>query len=110
MNKKGWAIIDARAWDFSESSVAETMSEFNKQLFGCIDAVVRAMAGASSLKSEWFNSVEAADFLGVPVGTLRNMTSNGKVIYFKLGRCNRYRKSDLQELLLSKKRGASNGN
>ena len=54
--------------------------------------------------TKWLNTEQAAEFLGVPMGSLRNMTSNGQVPYFKLGRRNRYRLSDLHELLLSGKR------
>jgi excisionase family DNA binding protein len=53
----------------------------------------------------WLNTEQAADYLGVSVGSLRNMTSNGQIPYYKLGRRNRYRLPDLHELLLSEKRG-----
>lgn len=60
----------------------------------------------SSLKSEkWLTSEEAAEYLKVSVGTLRNMTSNGEVTFYKLGKRNRYLQDDLRELLLSNKRG-----
>jgi excisionase family DNA binding protein len=61
----------------------------------------------SSLATEWLTTKQAADYLGVPVGTLRNMTSNGKVPYYKFGRLNRYRLSELRRLLLTRKRGGS---
>ena len=56
--------------------------------------------------TNWLNTEQAAHFLGIPVGSLRNMTSNGRIPYYKLGRRNRYRLSDLHELLLSEKRGS----
>lgn len=66
---------------------------------------------ASSLKTkEWLTSEEAAAYLSIPVGTLRNLTSNGKITYYKFGRLNRYLQNDLRRLLLSQKRGASYGN
>lgn len=56
---------------------------------------------------EWLTTGEAADYLGLSVGALRNMTSNGKIPFYKLGtRRNRYRLSELRELLLSQRRGA----
>ena len=67
----------------------------------------------SSLKIEedWLTTEQAARFLGLSVGALRNMTSNGQVPYYKLGpRRNRYRMCELQELLLSQRRGGFHGN
>jgi excisionase family DNA binding protein len=60
-------------------------------------------------KKEWLDSAEAATYLSLSVGSLRNMTSNGNIPHYKLGRRNRYRLEDLRNLLLSQKRG-SNGN
>lgn len=59
---------------------------------------------------EWLDSVEAAAYLKVSLGALRNMTSNGQVPFYKMGNRNRYRIEELRQLLLSQKRGASNGN
>ena len=61
----------------------------------------------SSLKTEydWMTSKEAADFLRIHVQSLLNMVSNGKVRYYKLGRLNRYRRSELEQLLLNNARG-----
>jgi excisionase family DNA binding protein len=60
-----------------------------------------------SLIIEWLTTNEAATYLKIPVGSLRNMTSNGHIPYYKLPgtRLNRYRLDDLQGLLLSQKRG-----
>lgn len=54
---------------------------------------------------EWITTEQAADYLGLTVGALRNMTSNGQVPYYKLGKRNRYLVADLRELLLANKRG-----
>jgi excisionase family DNA binding protein len=54
---------------------------------------------------EWLTTEEAAAFLKIGVATLRNMTSNGHVPYYKLGRRNRYLKSELHKMMLSEKRG-----
>ncbi len=61
-------------------------------------------------QKEWLDSTEAASYLGLSVGSLRNMTSNGHIPHYKLGRRNRYRLEDLRVLLLSQRRGAPNGN
>lgn len=63
----------------------------------------------SSLTSEeeWLTTEEAAAYLRLSVGSLRNMTSNGHVPYYKLQGRNRYRLSELRNLLLSQKRGGS---
>lgn len=58
-----------------------------------------------SLTVEWLNSLEAAEFLRLSVKALRNKTSNGQVPFHKFGRLNRYRKTELEALLLSNKRG-----
>lgn len=59
----------------------------------------------SSLKIEWLNSEEAAIVLRISVKALRNMTSNGKLPFYKMGRRNRYRRDELEAQLLSQKRG-----
>jgi excisionase family DNA binding protein len=69
----------------------------------------KAKSEICSLKSEWLTTKEAAAYLKVSVGALRNMTSNGKIPYFKLERRNRYRLNDLRDLLLSQRRGGPNG-
>ena len=61
-------------------------------------------------RREWLDSAEAAVFLRVSLGALRNMTSNGLIPYYKLGKRNRYRLEDLRNLLLSQKRGGFRGN
>ena len=68
---------------------------------------------ASSLtteEQEWLDSKEAAIYLRLSTKVLLNLTSDGKIRHFKLGRRNRYRKSDLRELLLSEPRGEQDGN
>jgi excisionase family DNA binding protein len=54
---------------------------------------------------EWLTTEEAAAYLKISVGSLRNMTSNGHVPYYKLARRNRYRRDELRDLLLNEKRG-----
>ncbi len=62
--------------------------------------------GGSSLTTEdLLTTEEAASFLKISVGTLRNLTSNGHIPYYKLGRRNRYILDDLRKLILSNKRG-----
>ncbi len=62
-----------------------------------------------SIPLEWLDTNQAAQYLGISPAVLRNMTSNGKVPFYKLGRRNRYRLPELRELLLSEKRGSSYG-
>lgn len=63
-----------------------------------------------SLTTEWFNSEEAASFLRITVKALRNMTSNGQLPFYKLGRRNRYRRRELETILHTHKRGKQYGN
>lgn len=61
---------------------------------------------SGSLTGEyWLNTKEAANYLRLSVAELRNKSSNGKIPYYKLGRSNRYCKSELEALLLKNKRG-----
>jgi len=70
----------------------------------CSDGPVLNSA-LSSLKIEWLDSEEAAKILRLSVGALRNMTSNGQIPFYKLGHRNRYRKDELESLLLSQRKG-----
>lgn len=60
---------------------------------------------------KWFTTEQAATYLGIPIGSLRNLTSQGKIPYYKLTgtKLNRYLKTELDELLLQSKRGGSYG-
>ena len=71
------------------------------------------MNECSSLKNEeevFMTTEEAATYLRISCGTLRNMTSNGRVKFYKLGRSNRYLQSDLRALVFSQPRGVNYGN
>lgn len=88
---------------------SEKIKMKNSKKYDILLADAQANLSSSSLKieeTEWLTSEEAALFLKIPVGSLRNMTSNGKVPYYKLGRSNRYRLEDLNKLLLSHRKGA----
>ena len=58
---------------------------------------------------EILTTEEAANYLRVSMGTLRNMTSEGLVPYTKLGNRNRYFLKDLRRLLLSNKKPKKGG-
>lgn len=72
------------------------------------DSVLQNPDYCSLKTEEWMNTEEAARYLRLSVGALRNLTSNGKVPYHKLGNRNRYLLDDLRKLLLANKRGAFN--
>lgn len=57
------------------------------------------------IEYEWLDTDQAAAYLKLSVGTLRNMTSNGKIPYYKVGRKNLYRIEELRQLLVFNKRG-----
>ena len=73
------------------------------------DSVVQNDQSSSLKIEEWMTTEEAAEFLRVPAASLLNLSSNGKVPFYKWQRRNRYLKSDLLGLLLSTKRGTPNG-
>lgn len=56
-------------------------------------------------EEEWLTTEEAAEYLKISPGSLRNMTSNGQVPFYKLARRNRYLKSELRNMMLKEKRG-----
>ena len=59
---------------------------------------------------EWLTAEEAAGYLKVSLGSLRNDTSNGKIPFYKFGNRVRYSRVELSSLLLYSKRGpSSNG-
>jgi excisionase family DNA binding protein len=51
---------------------------------------------------EWLTSKEAAHYIGISEGTLRNLTSNGHIKYYKFRRLNRYKPADLDLLIKQK--------
>ncbi len=59
---------------------------------------------------EWLNSDEAAAYLKISRQVLMNLSSSGKVPFYKFGRRNRYLKSELRNLLMANPRGVSHGN
>ena len=60
----------------------------------------------SDFLNEWLTSDEAAAFLKISTATLRNLTSSGKIPFYKFGRRNRYSKKELKSMLLSNRKGA----
>ena len=92
----------AKSFEFTQNTDINTSLKIGETELASVD---------SSLSNrEWLNTEQAADYLAISVGALRNMTSNGQVPYYKLGNRNRYSVTQLRQLLLSRKRGASNGN
>ncbi len=66
-----------------------------------------------SLKTEyreWLASAEAAQYLGISTAQLMNLTSSGRIPYYKFGRSNRYLLSELREVLMSQPKGERHGN
>jgi excisionase family DNA binding protein len=54
------------------------------------------------IECRWLTTEEAADYLRIHPGSLRNMVSNGTVKPSgKIGRLNRFLESDLRKLLLA---------
>ncbi|RYZ77776.1 MAG: DNA-binding protein [Proteobacteria bacterium] len=81
-----------------------------KQVDCSQNITVDNLADRSLKNEEWMDSQEAANYLRISIGSLRNMTSNGQIPHFKLGRRNRYLRDELRELLLSEQRGKIRGN
>lgn len=58
---------------------------------------------------DWMNSKEAAKFLSVSYAQLRNLTSNGRIPFYKFGRSNRFKRSELEKVLEKEPRGVRDG-
>ncbi|MEY3903769.1 MAG: hypothetical protein RL189_3075 [Pseudomonadota bacterium] len=73
------------------------------------DRIFEKQTGFALTKSdfvdEWLTSDEAAAFLKISTATLRNLTSSGKIPFYKFGRRNRYSKRELKNMLLSNRKG-----
>lgn len=61
--------------------------------------VTDVVSAHGGLKSEWFDSKEAAEYLRISAHSLLNLTSAGKIPFHKLGRRNRFKRSDLEKIL-----------
>jgi len=57
------------------------------------------------IKLEWFTTQDAALYLGVSKEVVLNLASSGQLKYFKFGARNRYRKEDLDYLMVKKSWG-----
>lgn len=53
----------------------------------------------------WLTTREAAEFLRITPKSLLNLTSNGRIRFYKFGRSNRFLASELSQLLLAQPRG-----
>ena len=63
----------------------------------------------NKIMQEWLSTEEAAEYLKKSVSEIHNLCSAGKIPYYKLGRSNRYRRDDLDQLLLQNRRGGLDG-
>jgi excisionase family DNA binding protein len=68
-------------------------------------AFTKYLVGPISSDDNWFTTKEASNYLRLNVKSLLNEVSMGNVPYYKLGRRNRYLKSELDQLLLRNFRG-----
>jgi hypothetical protein len=61
--------------------------------------------GPISSDDVWFDTKDASKYLSLDSKSLLNEVSKGNIPYYKLGRRNRYLKSELDKLLLTEYRG-----
>jgi len=54
---------------------------------------------------EWFSTKEAAGYLSMSLSRMYNLTSIGRIPYYKFGGNNRYKKSELDLVLKLKPKG-----
>ena len=89
-------------YDISHTPLNQTKSHAKEQQ--------EFFENGNSEKQVWMTTTEAAKYLRVSKWSLLNFVSSGRVPYYKLGRSNRYRREDLDNLLLSQRKGGSYGN
>lgn len=89
----------------NRNAVQDQIIDLRPKIQHLTDLISTCTSSLKTEEAEWLTSKEAAQYLRVSEGTLRNLVSNGKVPYVKLGRSNRYSRKELRQLLLSKKRG-----
>lgn len=65
-------------------------------------AVSDSLTSKDDSAEAWLSTEQAAEYLGISVGSLRNRVSCGEIPRRKLGRLNRYLRSELDALLVSK--------
>lgn len=63
------------------------------------------MTSISKNELVYLDSNEAAEFLRMEKKSFQNKVSNGKIPYRKFGRLNRFKKTELIQLLEKEKRG-----
>jgi excisionase family DNA binding protein len=68
-------------------------------------AFTNKLFSSNQFSGIWLNSEEAAGYLKVSVPQLFNLTSTGNLPYYKLGRSNRYMKTELDTYLEAEMRG-----
>lgn len=83
----------------------------NERRPSCCNQNVLQLDDSSLTTEKWLTTKEAANYLRITEGALRNMVCLRKVRYRKLGGRNRYLLDDLRDLLVSPKHEEeSNGN
>ena len=55
--------------------------------------------GSLTIFNDYLCTKKAAAYLSISEATLRNLCSNGQVVYYKFGRRSRFLKSDLDSLM-----------
>lgn len=67
--------------------------------------MTEVQSSSLNINTDYMTSREAADFLRLGLKTFQNKVSSGKIPYRKLGRSNRFKRSELEQLLEQTKRG-----
>lgn len=63
------------------------------------NAMLENAHGSLTSFNDYLCTKKAAAYLSISEATLRNLCSNGQVVYYKLGRRSRFLKSDLDSLM-----------
>lgn len=70
-----------------------------------IRAFTSHQSGPIHPQDQWLTTIQASKYLGLSPKSLLNEVSNGNIPYYKLGKRNRYLKSELDQLILKNNRG-----
>jgi excisionase family DNA binding protein len=91
----------------TESNATDSNNQYPTRLIDSLVLEAIERLGLTHSAGPWFDAAEAADYLRIAVGTLRNWTSVRFVPHVKRGRVVRYHRDQLDAWLAS---GACRGN
>ncbi|MCA9761372.1 MAG: helix-turn-helix domain-containing protein [Streptococcus sp.] len=91
-------------YDIQDPRKVSWIADVQNKAAAIIDSVFEETSQV--VETEWLDTEQAAAYLQISPGSLRNMVSDGRIPHYKLQRRNRYLKSELDKLIMQNKRGS----